>query len=101
VLCTSAATARFGGCGIAIGTGSALLNRRSPKIGTKPNESFGNGCKQGTDGNILEIPRQGEKLVFNDWADFFLENFSRPPLRASKTHEANADLQGAGSDVQG
>jgi Phage integrase SAM-like domain len=28
-------------------------------------------------------------LGFEQWADFFLENYSKPPLRAAKTHEAN------------
>jgi uncharacterized phage-like protein YoqJ len=28
-------------------------------------------------------------LQFGDWVDFFLENYSKPPLRAEKTHEAN------------
>jgi integrase len=28
-------------------------------------------------------------LAFGQWADFFLENYSKPPMRAAKTHEAN------------
>jgi len=28
-------------------------------------------------------------LAFGQWADFFLENYSKPPVRAAKTHEAN------------
>jgi site-specific recombinase XerD len=28
-------------------------------------------------------------LAFGQWADFFLENYSKPPLRAEETHEAN------------
>jgi GGDEF domain-containing protein len=28
-------------------------------------------------------------LAFGQWADFFLENYSEPPMRAAKTHEAN------------
>jgi integrase len=28
-------------------------------------------------------------LAYEQWADFFLENYSKPPVRAGKTHEAN------------
>jgi integrase len=41
------------------------------------------------DNNTLDIVRKGRQLTFNEWADFFLDNYSRPPLRAQKTHEAN------------
>jgi hypothetical protein len=32
---------------------------------------------------------RGERLTFQDWANFFMENYSKPPIRAQKTHEAN------------
>ena len=41
------------------------------------------------DENILEIIRKGEQLLFNEWADFFLENYSKPPMRMPKTNQAN------------
>src|SRR5271156_1100745 len=41
------------------------------------------------DGNLLEVIRKGEALGFGEWVDSFLENYSKPPLRAPKTHEAN------------
>src|SRR5439155_5121662 len=41
------------------------------------------------DDNILAIVRKGEQLLFNEWVDFFLERYSKPPLRAARTHEAN------------
>ena len=44
---------------------------------------------QARDDHVLEIIRKGERLLFQDWADFFLENYSKPPLRAPKTHQAN------------
>ncbi len=44
---------------------------------------------QARDNKILEIVRKGEQLQFADWVDFFLENYSMPPIRAQKTHEAN------------
>jgi integrase len=44
---------------------------------------------QARDDNLLEVVRKGETLTYRQWADFFLENYSRPPVRAEKTHEAN------------
>ena len=44
---------------------------------------------QARDENLLEGTRKGETLAFEQWADFFLENYSKPPVRAAKTHEAN------------
>ena len=44
---------------------------------------------QARDDNTLEIVRKGESLSFGEWTDFFLENYSKPPIRAVKTHAAN------------
>src|SRR5213593_2345826 len=44
---------------------------------------------QARDDNILEIVRKGEQLVFQEWADLFLEHYSKPPIRSPKTHQAN------------
>ena len=44
---------------------------------------------QARDDKILEVVRKGEALQFGEWVDFFLENYSKPPIRAEKTHEAN------------
>ena len=41
------------------------------------------------DNNTLHIVRRGEQLTFGEWADFFLENYSKPPIRTMGTHEAN------------
>jgi hypothetical protein len=41
------------------------------------------------DNNTLATVRRGEQLTFNEWADFFVENYSKPPIRAEKTHEVN------------
>jgi len=41
------------------------------------------------DDKLLEIVRKGEQLQFITWVDFFLENYSQPPIRAEKTHQAN------------
>jgi hypothetical protein len=44
---------------------------------------------QARDDNLLEVVRKGESLAFERWVDFFLENYSKPPVREFKTHEAN------------
>lgn len=44
---------------------------------------------QARDGRILDVVRKGEQLRFADWVNFFLENYSKPPIRGEKTHEAN------------
>jgi len=44
---------------------------------------------QARDDNVLEIVRKGEELTLKQWADLFLEHYSKPPLRKPKTHEAN------------
>ena len=44
---------------------------------------------QARDDKVLDVVRKGEQLQFADYVDFFLENYSKPPTRAEKTHEAN------------
>jgi integrase len=44
---------------------------------------------QARDQNTLQTIRRGERLLFNRWVDFFLENYSQPPIRAAMTHHAN------------
>ena len=44
---------------------------------------------QARDNNTLPALRRGQDLTFGEWADFYLENFSKPPFRAPKTHEVN------------
>ena len=44
---------------------------------------------QARDENTLEVLRKGEQLKFSEWVQFFLENYSKPPMRAAKTHAAN------------
>jgi len=41
------------------------------------------------DANLLEVVRKGETLTYGQWADSFLENYSKPPMRAEGTHQAN------------
>jgi len=41
------------------------------------------------DNRVLEIVRKGEQMGFEQWVNFFLENYSQPPIRAAKTHDAN------------
>ena len=44
---------------------------------------------QARDENVLQVVRKGESLCFGEWADFFLENYSKPPVRQPGTHSAN------------
>ena len=44
---------------------------------------------QARDENVLALVRRGQQLRFHEWTDFFLEHYSRPPLRSMKTHAAN------------
>jgi integrase len=44
---------------------------------------------QARDNNTLPALRRGQDLAFGEWAVFYLENFSKPPFRAQKTHEVN------------
>src|ERR1700733_7954647 len=44
---------------------------------------------QARDDRLLEIVRKGEQLQFSTWVDYFLENYSKPPMRAERTHQAN------------
>jgi integrase len=44
---------------------------------------------QARDNNTLSALRRGHDLAFVEWADFYLENFSKPPFRAPKTHGVN------------
>jgi integrase len=44
---------------------------------------------QARDNNTLDALRNGRGTTFDEWADFFLENYSNPPIRAKATHVAN------------
>src|SRR4051812_19429676 len=44
---------------------------------------------QSRDNNTLDSTRKGKELTFSEWAEFFLENYSKPPIRAEATHDAN------------
>jgi Phage integrase SAM-like domain len=41
---------------------------------------------QARDSNTLALLRKAQELSFKKWAEYFLENFSKPPIRAEKTH---------------
>jgi hypothetical protein len=38
------------------------------------------------DSNTLPLIRKGERITFAQWSEHFLEAFSKPPIRAQKTH---------------
>ena len=44
---------------------------------------------QARDNNVLDVVKKGESLSFGQWVDCFLESYSKPPLRAARTHEIN------------
>src|SRR5258706_2127879 len=44
---------------------------------------------QARDNNVLEIVHRGERTTVREWAELFLENYSKPPLRSRKTHESH------------
>jgi integrase len=44
---------------------------------------------QSRDENTLPSIKKGEALMFSQWADSFLESYSKPPVREQKTHTAN------------
>jgi integrase len=41
------------------------------------------------DNNTLDAIRKGKQTTFDEWVEFFLENYSKPPIRAAGTHRAN------------
>src|SRR5260370_19956439 len=47
------------------------------------------GRLEARDSNGLDVIRKGEKLSMEQWADFFREIYSKPPVRAEKTHQVN------------
>ena len=87
-LCIGARIQIFGGC--ATGIGDGILRKES--TGVKDWQAAQKKLRErlhARDGNILEIVRKGEALDFGQWADIFLENYSKPPIRELKTHNAN------------
>jgi integrase len=66
--------------------------RRSESTGTEDWQEAQKRLRErldARDNNVLEVVRKGESLSFGQWADFFLDNYSKPPLRAEKTHQVN------------
>jgi len=41
---------------------------------------------QARDNNTLPLIRKGEQITLAQWSEHFLESFSKPPIRAAKTH---------------
>ena len=67
---------------------STVGNRLSPNTGDEAQKRFRERL-QARDNNTLPALRRGPDLTFGECSDFYLENFSRPPFRAPKTHEVN------------
>ena len=85
---TNVATAKSGGCATGIYPVPATWNRQVQKTGAKRNGGCANGSKPAIIARWRSCER-GEQLTFRDWAEWFMENYSKPPIRAPKTHEAN------------
>jgi hypothetical protein len=85
---TNEETARFGGCATGIHPVSAFGIDQAQKTGMKAQRLLRERL-QARDDRTLQVVRKGEQLFFNDWVAFFMENYSKPPIRAAKTHEAN------------
>ncbi len=46
-------------------------------------------CLMARDNNTLDLVRKARQITFEAWADFFLEKYSKPPMRAASTHVCN------------
>jgi integrase len=86
-VCTNDRDRRFGGCSTATKTVLADVSRLSQRIGPKHRRISESGYKP----EITTVwpLRRGQDLTLGEWADFYLENFSKPPFRAPKTHGVN------------
>ena len=78
-----AKTARFGGCATGTETGRRRLESTNTEDWKEAQRRLRERL-QARDNNTLHIVRKGEQLTFNEWADFFLENYSKPPIRAAE-----------------
>ena len=86
--CIDAKDRSSGGCDTAIARESASQESTGTSDWQEAQKKLRERL-QARDDNILEIVRKGEQLLLSEWADFFLENYSKPPMRAPKTHVAN------------
>jgi hypothetical protein len=83
-----AMTATFGGCATGTEPVAAAWNQPIHKTGRKPSVNCVKGCKPETTTRCISSGRASSSLL-GEWADFFLENYSKPPIRSISTHEAN------------
>jgi integrase len=44
---------------------------------------------QARDEHVLDVVRKGEHTTFREWAEWFLEHYSKPPMRRARTHECH------------
>ena len=86
--CTSVRDRRSGGCGTATRDGVRRRESTFTEDWTAAQKCLRQRL-QARDNNTLRALRRGHDLTFGEWSDFYLENFSRPPFRAPKTHEVN------------
>jgi predicted membrane metal-binding protein len=67
--------------------GRSLKNPPEQKISKRRSAFSGSAWMPGT--TEIRAVLSGKNLTFDDWADWFLENRSKPPFRAEKTHLQN------------
>src|ERR1700728_2780388 len=88
VVYSNAWRATSGGSSIATGMGSAVVNQRKLKIGTRRNAS----CVSVSRPEMIARSRScagASRCHFKIGRRFFWRTIPSPPIRAAKTHEAN------------
>jgi hypothetical protein len=88
VACINAKGRKSGGCVTGTKTVGDAGSLPVLKTGAKRRNASESVCRLET---TTHWPRcvAGRTLQFGEWADFYLENFSKPPFRAEKTHAVN------------
>ena len=78
-----ATDASSGGCGIGTEREAPPRSQPAQKIGRRRRRNCGNGSRPGTTTSWRSSGR-ASTLTFSEWADLFLENYSKPPMRARR-----------------
>lgn len=76
------------GSSIAIALDTLSVNRQTPKIGRRLRSACENACRRETR-EFLRLFATASNCPSANGPGFFLENYSKPPIRDQKTHEAN------------
>ena len=87
-LYTNEVTVRFGGCATGIKPVAAAWRQPTQKTGAKLNTDSATVWKPETIIPLMRFAGVNRLRLVNGWS-FFLENYSKPPIRAKATHVAN------------